>query len=412
MTIFELIAVIITISAGFAYINHRFLKMPDTIGLMVLALASSIILIIINFFDADLLASTKESVKNIDFSSLLLNGMLSFMLFAGAFHTDYNLIKTERISVMVFALIGVLLCTFLVGSLLFYTLSWFNLTTNYLVCLLFGALISPTDPIAVLGILAKFDVPERIKVNIVGESLFNDGVGVVIFATLLNIFSQGSASVTAFNISKLFIQEAIGGVLFGIVLGYIIFKLLKSIDHYQTEVLITLAAVAGGYMLAQKLHISGPLAMVVAGLFVGNRARGVAMSDITEEYVDKFWEMLDGILNAILFVLIGFFVLSLEFQPYFIGIGFLTIIIVLFSRYVSVILPFWITKRWTKLGNDAPILLTWGGLRGGLSIAMALSLPNEINEKSLIIFITYLVVLFSIIIQGLSLEKLIKRLYQ
>lgn len=412
MTIFELIAVIITISAGFAYINHRFLKMPDTIGLMVLALASSIILIIINFFDADLLASTKESVKNIDFSSLLLNGMLSFMLFAGAFHTDYNLIKTERISVMVFALIGVLLCTFLVGSLLFYTLSWFNLPANYLVCLLFGALISPTDPIAVLGILVKFDVPERIKVNIVGESLFNDGVGVVIFATLLNIFSQGSASVTAFDISKLFIQEAIGGILFGIVLGNIIFKLLKSIDHYQTEVLITLAAVAGGYMLAQKLHISGPLAMVVAGLFVGNRARGVAMSDITEEYVDKFWEMLDGILNAILFVLIGFFVLSLEFQPYFIGIGFLTIIIVLFSRYISVILPFWITKRWTKLGNDAPILLTWGGLRGGLSIAMALSLPNEINEKSLIIFITYLVVLFSIIIQGLSLEKLIKRLYQ
>lgn len=412
MNIFELIAVIIAISAGFAYINHRFLKMPDTIGLMVLALASSIILIVINFFDADLLHSTKESVRNIDFSNLLLNGMLSFMLFAGAFHTDYNLIKTERISVLVFALIGVLLCTFLVGSLLFYTLSWFNLPANYLVCLLFGALISPTDPIAVLGILAKFDVPERIKVNIVGESLFNDGVGVVIFATLLNIFSQGYASVSTFDIAKLFIQEAIGGIFFGIVLGYIIFKLLKSIDHYQTEVLITLAAVAGGYMFAQKLHISGPLAMVVAGLFVGNRARGVAMSDITEEYVDKFWEMLDGILNAILFVLIGFFVLSLEFKPYFIGIGFLTIIIVLLSRYISVILPFWITKRWTKLGNDAPILLTWGGLRGGLSIAMALSLPNGINEKSLIIFITYLVVLFSIIVQGLSLEKLIKRLYQ
>ncbi|GAB3326015.1 sodium:proton antiporter [Larkinella ripae] len=411
MDLFTLVTLLLVGSALFAYLNTRFLKLPDAIGIMVVSLGFSALLIAANAVVPSSFALVKQTVSQIDFYEVLFNVMLCFLLFAGAFHTDTKLLRVERRSVMLFALVGVLLSTFLVGTFLYYGAKWLGLDFPYTLCLLFGALISPTDPIAVLGILAKFSLPENVKINIVGESLFNDGVGVVIFATLYQVALNGQAELQPGPVVVFFLQEAGGGVLFGIALGYGLFRLLRSINHYQTEVLLTVAGVMGGYWLAQRLHISGPLAMVVAGLFVGGYARGKAMSHITEEYVDKFWELLDGILNALLFVLIGVELLVIDFQSRYWPICLLTIAIVLLARYLSILIPFTLARRWLDLDSKAPLMLTWGGLRGGLSIAMALSIDKAIPQKDLLVTITYAVVLFSVIGQGLSMERLIRKLY-
>lgn len=408
MPVFELITLLLSLTALLAYLNKKWLKLPDAIGLMVLALGVSLGLILIHSLVPKGFDFAKNTIAQIDFTALLFDGMLCFMLFAGAFHTDTTQLLSEKLPIGIFAVIGVVLCTALVGTVMYGLFWWLGSPLPYLVCLLFGALISPTDPIAVLGILAEYSVPDRLKITLIGESLFNDGVGVVVFATILKIISNGSVSVGV--IAGLFLQEAVGGIIFGLLLGYVLYKLLKSIDHYQTEVMLTLAGVAGGYILAQHLHISGPLAMVVTGLFVGRRARGAAMSDITEEYVDKFWEMLDGILNAILFVLMGLVMLTLPIQSYFWAGAIGMIAVVLLSRYVSMWLPFIFLRARFRMPTYTPILLTWGGLRGGLSIAMALSLPASIAQKDLLVFITYLIVLFSIVGQGLTLGKSIKKL--
>ena len=411
MDLFTLITLLIVISALFAYFNTRWLKLPDAIGIMVLSLGFSVLLLGLNAIHPVWLTLIRQTVAEIDFGRVLFDVMLSFLLFAGAFHTDAAQLRIEKRSVMLFALVGVLLSTALVGSGLYFIAGWLGFALSYPLCLLFGALISPTDPIAVLGILAKFKLPESVKLNIVGESLFNDGVGVVVFASIYRIVVNGADSISAGDIGLLFLEEAGGGILFGLALGYGMFWLLRSINHYQTEVIITLAGVMGGYLLAQKLHISGPLAMVVAGLFVGDHAREEAMSRQTEEYIDKFWELLDSILNALLFVLIGLELLLIDFQTGYWLICGVMIMVVLLARFISIWLPFRLARRWLDLDDKAPLMLTWGGLRGGLSIAMALSIPNSLPHKDLLVTITYAVVLFSVIGQGLTMERLIGRLY-
>lgn len=411
MNVFTLITLLLVGASLLAYLNTRFLKLPDAIGVMVLSLLFSLGMLGLNAIAPSLLEQVRQGVAQIDFGEVLFDVMLSFLLFAGAFHTDAARLRVERRSVMLFAFVGVLLSTFFVGTGLYYVGNGLGFDLPYLLCLLFGALISPTDPIAVLGILAKFRLPESVKINIVGESLFNDGVGVVVFATIYEMVVGGSDQITIGHISLTFLEEAGGGVLFGLALGYLLYWLLRSINHYQTEVLLTVAGVMGGYLLAQKLHISGPLAMVVAGLLVGDKARQDAMSHQTEEYVDKFWELVDSILNALLFVLIGLELLVIPFSNGPWTIYLLVILLVLVARYLAIIIPFTLARRWLDLDTNAPLMLTWGGLRGGLSVAMALSIPDSIPQKAFIVTITYVVVLFSVIGQGLTMERLIRRLY-
>ena len=412
MDLFTLITLLIVVAALFAYLNTRFLKLPDAIGIMVVSLGFSLALVALRWVQPAWFALARHTVQEIKFDQVLFDVMLSLLLFAGAFHTDAAKLKVERYSVMLFALAGVLLSTGLIGTGLYYLGEWLGLGLSYPLCLLFGALISPTDPIAVLGILARFkQLPDSVKMNIVGESLFNDGVGVVVFATLYRIVLGGPESIGAGGIAWLFVEEAGGGVLFGLALGYGLYRLLRSINHYQTEVILTLAAVMGGYLLAQRLHVSGPLAMVVAGLLVGDQARQDAMSHQTEEYVDKFWELIDVILNALLFVLIGVELLVIKFEHSYWLISGLAVVLVLAARYVAVWLPYRLTRRWLSLDKNAPLMMTWGGLRGGISVALALSITDAVPHKGLIVAITYAVVLFSVIGQGLTLEKLIRRLY-
>ncbi|QMW01540.1 cation:proton antiporter [Spirosoma foliorum] len=412
MDLFTLITLLIVASAVFAYLNTKLLKLPDAIGIMVCSLGFSVLLLGLNSIYPDQLASVRQTVAGINFGKALFDVMLSFLLFAGAFHTDSAKLNVERRSVMLFAFVGVLLSTFLVGSGLYLLTRHLDLALSFPLCLLFGALISPTDPIAVLGILSKFKLPDSVKLNIVGESLFNDGVGVVVFASIYRIVLNGADSVSAGEIALLFLEEAGGGIVFGLALGYGMFLVLRSINHYQTEVIVTVAGVMGGYLLAQKLHISGPLAMVVTGLMVGGHSRRQdAMSQLTEEYVDKFWELVDGILNALLFVLIGVELLLIDFQITQWSIYLLVVLLVLIARYVAILIPFTLAHRWLDLDRNAPVMLTWGGLRGGLSIAMALSIDGSLPQKEFIVTITYAVVLFSVIVQGLTMERLIRRLY-
>lgn len=411
MEIFNLLSLLIVIAAVFSYINVRFLKLPDSIGIMMVSVVFSVIVLFINVFRPEWFMVVKQTVQQLDFYAILFNVMLSFLLFAGAYHTDAAKLRIERRSVILFSLVGVTISTFLVGTGLYYVAGWVGYELGYPLCLLFGALISPTDPIAVLGILAKFQLPESVKLNIVGESLFNDGVGVVVFATIYQIVLNGVESITPGEIVWLFLQEAVGGLFLGVFIGYIMYQLMRSVDHYQVEVLITLAGVMGGYALAHYLHVSGPLAMVVAGLFVGAPSRQDAMSDITEEYVHKFWELIDVILNAVLFVLIGVELLIIDLEPTYTLICLLAIGIVLFSRYISIIIPYRLTRKWLTLDDKAPLMLTWGGLRGGISIALALSIDSSVPYKDLIVTITYAVVLASVMGQGLTMERLIRRLY-
>lgn len=413
MHLFNVLTLLIVISAGFGYINIRFFRLPTSIGVMIMALVFSLVLILFQFVHPEWMYAVRELVLEIDFTTVLMNVMLSFLLFAGALHTDVGLLKNEKRSIGLFALFGVILSTFLIGTLTYYVSQAIGVEVGYVYCLLFGSLISPTDPIAVLGILKKSGVPKRIEINIVGESLFNDGVGVVIFFVILEIAQLGIDNVTVGDVALLFAQEAIGGIIFGLGLGFIMYRLLKSIDDYEVEVMITLAMVMGGYYLAQQLHTSGPLAMVVAGLFMGsNGSKKAAMSDITERYVDKFWELVDVLMNAVLFVLIGLEILIIDFSNTYILGGIIAIVVVLVARYATIKGLLLVSKKWIAVDREAPLLLTWGGLRGGISIALALSLPASFEAKPYIVVITYCVVMFSIIVQGLTLERLVKRIYK
>ena len=410
MNLFNIITYLIVLSSIFGYINVRFLKMPSTIGLMVLSIIFSIVMLLVNYIKPELFRPIEAVVQQINFTSVLLNVMLSFLLFAGALHADSSLMRKESRTILLFAVVGVLISTFLIALMLYGVVQLIGYKLDFIYCLLFGALISPTDPIAVLGILTKANVPKRIEINIVGESLFNDGIGVVIFIIILQVVHNGVEHVSFGNVFILFLREAVGGLAFGFAIGYITYYLLKAIDHYETEVMITIAMVMGGYYLASKLHVSGPLAMVVAGLFTGSRIKQYAMSSTTGLYVDRFWELIDAIMNAVLFVLIGLRLMVLDYTNTYLFIGLFAIPIVLLARYISIKIPLFISRKWVDLDRRGQLLMTWGGLRGGLSIAMALSLSNE-THKDLIVFITYIIVLFSILVQGLTVEKFAKRLY-
>lgn len=411
MTLFNTITLLLVLTAGFAYLNTRFLRLPDTIGLMIISLLFSVLIIIGSLIAPHVFDPIQQVINQIDYTTVVLDVMLSSLLFAGAFHTDLNMLSRVWQSITLYAVVGVLLSTGLIAGMLYGLLVVLAMPLDFLYCLLFGALISPTDPIAVLGILTRANVPKAIEIKIVGESLFNDGIGVVVFLTLLEVVRRGFDSVTPGEIANLFAQEAIGGIIFGLLLGLCLFYLLRSIDHYQTEVMLTVAGVLGGYSVASYLHVSGPLAMVVAGLFTGNRAKGVAMSLVTEEYVGRFWELVDVILNALLFVLIGFRLITLDYSFSFAVVGAGAIGISLLARYLSIGLPMWLTRSWLFPGRKDARMMTWGGLRGGLSIAMALSIPESVAAKNLLVFATYTVVLFSIVVQGLTLEKVARRLY-
>ena len=410
MDYYAIISILIVLSAVFGYVNVRFLKLPTTIGLMTITLLFTISVLIIGQFNDAILIRERALVSAIDFETVLMDIMLSFLLFAGALHTNFDQLKIHRGPVLMFSTLGVIVSTILVGGVVYGILSLLSLNVSLVYCFLFGALISPTDPIAVLGILKKANAPKKLEAKIVGESLFNDGVGVVVFLTLLSIAKSSGADVEPVSILKLFTQEVFGGIGLGLILGCIAFKMMKSIDNYEIEVIITIAIVMGGTLIAHKWHLSSPLAMVTAGLLVGNdKLRQAAMSKETEGYVDKFWELIDVLFNIILFVLIGMEILVLTFRLDYILAGLIAVPFILLCRYLSLWLPI---KTFAKRLNFVPhtnLIMTWGGLRGGISVALALSLPKDMYRE-LFLVMTYVVVVFSIIGQGLTVGPIIKKL--
>ena len=407
LTILEISAIFLSITASLTYINHRFIGLPTTIGVMVISILLSIGAIFLGFLGFDQLIDYEVSLlEQLDFTEVLLDGMLSMLLFAGALHVNINDLRRYKLPIGILAGIGTVVSAMLIATAIYFMLPLFGFALPFLWCLLFGALISPTDPIAVMGILSSAGAPKSIETVIAGESLFNDGIGVVIFVLLLGILSSGDIP-TANYVAHTLAVEAGGGVVFGLVLGAILYYLLKSIDSYQEEVLLTLAGVIGGYALASHWHLSGPLAMVMMGLMVGNRGRELAMSDQTRHYIDLFWELIDEILNAILFVLIGLEVVMIAYSGnLFIAAG-LTILIALIARFIAVGITTKTFHRQLDLPTGAWKVLTWGGLRGGISVALVLQLPTG-TERDILLALTYAVVIFSILVQGLSVGKVAK----
>ena len=402
-------ATCLVVTALLAYVNHRFVGLPTAIGVMATALGFSLVLVLMDAMGIGYGMRQYEEtlLRSIDFSDVLMQGMLSLLLFAGALHVDLSELKAYRWQVGVLAVLGTLLSTLAVGYGMWIALPLVGLKLPLLYCLLFGALISPTDPIAVMGILKSAGAPKNLELVIAGESLFNDGVGVVIFSLLLGMLAGGKAPTLGHGL-ELLLHEAGGGLLFGFALGYVTFRLLKSVDNYQVEVLLTLAAVTGGYAFASKLHVSGPLAMVVAGLMIGNHGRALAMSDTTRRYVDMFWELLDEILNAVLFVLIGMEVLVISFSVSVFLAAAVATAVTLFARLLTVGVPVALLRRLFNLPHGSWQVLTWGGLRGGISVALALSLPSG-GERNTILALTYCVVVFSILGQGLTIGSLVRK---
>ena len=412
MSIINTISILISLAAIFSYINYRFLKVPQTIGLLAIALLMSMGIIALGKMGFPIEDQATALLKGIDFNETLMQGMLSALLFAGALHVHLEELIKQKWVVAILASVGVMTSTFLVGFASYYIFAWFGLDIPFIYCLLFGSLISPTDPIAVLGILKTVGAPKSLETKIAGESLFNDGVAVVVFLVLLGIAGVGGhggehEEINAMSIAILFFQEAVGGAVFGLVIGYIAYRMLATIDNYQVEILLTLALVFGGHALAMALHLSGPIAIVVAGLLIGNEGRKLAMSDKTREHLDNFWELIDEILNAVLFVLIGLEVLLLTFLPQYVWAGLVMIPTVLAIRFIAVGIPVTVLKLSHSFTPKIIRILTWGGLRGGISIALVLTLPEGQTREALLV-ITYVIVVFSILVQGMTVGKLVK----
>lgn len=416
MNLLDTSAILLTLAAVFGYINHRIFRLPTSIGILLIGLVLSAILLAVGREWPGMISFADHFVTQIDFNETVMEVMLSFLLFAGALHVNLGDLKDQKGVVAILASAGLIVSTFIVGTASFYIFGMFGIEMPYLWCLVFGALISPTDPVAVLGILKKANVPKSLETKITGESLFNDGVGVVIYLALVGMAVSASAgeSQDIFSeVGHLFLMEVGGGVLLGGVLGFLVYYMLKSIDNYQIEILITLALVLGGYRLASFWHLSGPLAMVVAGLMIGNHGRLLAMSDTTREHLDLFWELVDEVLNALLFLLLGLEIFVLSWSVNAFMAGLVLIVIVLSARMVAVSLPVVVLRKTRTFSPGVVRILTWGGLRGGISVALALALPKEGIDESLrqaILMATYLVVIFSIAIQGLTLKALVKRL--
>lgn len=404
----DLTATILAITALLAYLNQRFIRLPTTIGVMCIALGLSIVFVGLDKLGLPGLRAYEEGLLgSIDFSQILMQGMLSFLLFAGALHVDLAKLRSYRWQVGILAVFGTAMSAALIGMGTWYVLRWFSLDLPIVYCLVFGTLISPTDPISVLGILKSVGAPPSIEIVISGESLFNDGVGVVLFAVAMSMLGHPQIPMAS-QVGSLLLQQAGGGIAFGLALGYVTYFLLRGIDSYQVEVLLTLAAVMGGYALANWLQLSGPLAMVAAGLIIGNQARAHAMSDGTRERLDLFWELIDSILNSVLFVLIGFEVILLKFSGALIIPAAAILALTLAARLITISIPIAAFRRFFALPAGAWKILTWGGLRGGISVALALSLPHG-KERDVIVSLTYVIVVFSILVQGLTIGALIKR---
>nr|WP_317200641.1 sodium:proton antiporter [uncultured Psychrobacter sp.] len=404
LTLLEVSAIFLSITAVLSYINHRFIGLPTTIGVMVISILLSMIAIFLGFLGFDQLIDYEVSLlEQLDFTEVLLDGMLSMLLFAAALHVNIGDLKRYKLPIGILAGAGTVISAVLIAIALYYMLPLFGFGLPLIWCLLFGALISPTDPIAVMGILSSAGAPKSLETVIAGESLFNDGLGVVIFVLLLGILTSGDIP-TANYVAHTLAVEAGGGIVFGLVLGAILYYMIKSIDSYQDEVLLTLAGVIGGYALASHWHLSGPLAMVMMGLMVGNRGRALAMSDKTRHYVDLFWELIDEILNAILFVLIGLEVVMIAYSGNLFVAAILTIIIALLARFIVVGMTTKTFNRQLDLPSGAWKVLTWGGLRGGISVALVLQLPTG-PERDILLALTYAVVIFSILVQGLSVGR-------
>ena len=408
-SIIDLAAILISVSALFAYINHRFIGLPTTIGVMLIAMLMSLMVYLVGLLGfADLTDQVKLLLNSIDFNKTLLHGMLSFLLFAGALHVNLSDLRQQQWVILSLATIGVCISTFLVGTAAYYLLAILSCHLPYTYCLLFGALISPTDPIAVMSTVKRLGVKKELETTIAGESLFNDGVGVVVFVVLL-LLLESPDQITVGQVVFVFLEEAVGGIVFGAALGAVGFYLTNSINNYKVEVLITLALVMGGYGLAMTLHVSGPIAIVVAGLLTGNVMRKHAMSDESRRSIDDFWELIDEILNVLLFALIGLEMLIIPFEAQWLWAGLLLIPVVLLVRVVSVGLPIRVIRLKKTLEPHLVKILVWGGLRGGISVALALSLPAG-EFRDLVLFLTYVIVVFSIVVQGLTIGPFIKKL--
>lgn len=412
LSIFDIIAILLTLSAIFGYINHRHMRLPHTIGLVVIALAASGAIVLFDLLvpSSTVAENVTAALKGIDFHETLMEGMLSVLLFAGAVHVDFNELSQRKWAIGLMASFGVLLSTFLIGTVMWWVFNLAGIPMPWIWALVFGALISPTDPVAVLGILKTVRIPRLLEAKIAGESLFNDGVGVVVFVIILAIAdgSSGHAAeaIGVAHVAKLFFMEAIGGAILGIAAGYLAYYAMRRIDEHNLEVLITLALVFGTYALALHFHLSGPIAVVVSGLFIGNHGARFAMSENTREHVFQFWELGDEILNSVLFLLIGLEVLIIGSSFEFAWLGLVAIVVVLASRWLAVAIPITVLSLKETFTKGAITMLTWGGLRGGISVALALSLPEN-EYKGPILAATYAVVVFSIIVQGLSMKWLV-----
>ncbi|MGO4877928.1 cation:proton antiporter [Pedobacter psychrotolerans] len=408
MELYYSFSVLIVLASFFSYLNLRYLKLPSTIGIMIIAMISSIVLVLTGSLFPKTFDHFSTLLQDVDFTEVLMGAMLNFLLFAGAIHINLVDLREQRAPVIIFSTVSVVISTFAVGALVFYIAPFFGFKIPFIYSLLFGALISPTDPIAVMGVLKDANVRKSLETKVAGESLFNDGVAVVIFAVILQLAQGSDIDISATNISWLLIKEALGGFALGTILGLGASNAMRKIDDYKVSVLITLSVVMGGYLIAHSIHISGPLTMVAAGIVIGNYGKRTAMSAVTKDYLNKFWELIDEILNAILFLFIGFELLIIHNITNYWLIGLCCIIIVLFSRFLSIYIPVVLIPFKNKFSSGTIKVLVWGGLRGGVSIALVLSM-DEGPYKPLLVGITYFVVVFSIIVQGLTVGKLARR---
>ena len=405
MELYYSFSVLIVLAAIFSYINYRVLKLPSTIGIMVIAIIVSVVLVASgdNFLPKTTSHLT-ELVHSLDFTEVLMGAMLNFLLFAGGIHVNIKDLKEQFGPVVMFSTVGVIISTFAVGFGVYYLLPLVGVQMPLIYCIVFGALISPTDPVAVLSILKQANVSNALKTKVAGESLFNDGMAVVVFTVVLQIAVGKQIDLNVENIGLLLIREAGGGLLLGVLLGFSASRALRVVDDYIISVLITLAVVMGGYLIARELHISAPLAMVAAGLFMGNFSESFKMKSETQDYLIKFWELIDEIMNAVLFLFIGFELLLIKDLNEYLIAGGICIMIVLLARWIAIFVPTKFMAFKYRFSPQTVKVLVWGGIRGGVSIALALSIP--VNEYSqIIISITYCVVVFSIIVQGLTIGK-------
>ena len=417
MSFFSLVSILISLAAVSSYVNYRYIKLPTTVGVMLMALVASLALVLIGPYAEGFREQAATMVSQIDFNQVVLHGMLAFLLFAGAIHVKLEDLGREWLPISLLAILGTLFSTFVVGAVTWLVLGWLGLGIPFLYALVFGALISPTDPIAVLGIMKSVGAPRQLEVQVAGESLFNDGLGVVIFMVLLELAGLDEAagngaaaplSIGVGTVGMLLLKEVGGALVLALAAGFITYQMLKRVDNYQVEVLLTLALAMGLYALADALHLSAPIAVVVAGLLVGNQGRAFAMTEKTREHVDSFWELVDEILNVVLFLLIGLELLVLPIERGWLAAGLLAIPIVLAARWLSVAGIIGLLSLVRAQPQGAITVLTWGGLRGGISVAMVLSLPAN-DSRSLVLTLTYFVVVFSILVQGLTVGRVIRK---